>query len=32
MKGGEIVERGGYEELMDQKGVLFELVSRAGRQ
>jgi ABC-type multidrug transport system fused ATPase/permease subunit len=27
MKSGKIVEMGTYEELMDKKGVLFELVT-----
>ena len=31
MKGGEIVEMGGYDELIEKKGTLFKLVEGAGR-
>jgi hypothetical protein len=31
MKGGEIVEMGGYDELIDKQGTLFKLVEGEGR-
>jgi ABC-type multidrug transport system fused ATPase/permease subunit len=30
MKGGEIVEMGGYDELIDKKGTLYKLVEGSG--